>query len=277
MIHSFQALIASIKGEKPKRLAIVNPKQKYLFELINDAEKMGWIEPVIYQNDSPEEAAKSAVIDTANGENDFLMKGDIKTATLLKIVLDKSLGLNIDQTLTHIAVVESPKYHKLMLFTDGGIHPILYPEIIHSMIENGLTLCTSFGNLHPNIALLSLVEKVTDKIPETILADETVRHFSQDKRMNIEGPIALDVALSKMASKAKGINSSIAGETDLFVGPSITTTNFVVKALMSIGQSKGGGIIIGAKVPIVLLSRSDSKKSKLHSMALGLNLLKGKT
>jgi len=275
MIQSFDQLIYSLPAKSPKRCAVINPQSDYLLDCLSDAEKRGWITPVLYQDESPEISAQKAVTDTAKGKNDLIMKGDIDTATLLKAVLDKSNNLRTNRILSHIAVVNSPQYSKLMLMTDGGIHPSLDKSTIISMIENGLILSHALGIHHPKVAMLSLVEKVTPKIPETVLAQELVNHFSTDSRMIIEGPMALDVALSKDAAKAKGLQSEIAGQTDIFVGPSITTTNFMVKALMSIGQSKGGGIILGAKVPIILLSRSDTPETKLHSIALGLTLLKG--
>lgn len=274
MIQSFKHLLDTLTKESPKRCAVINPQSDYLLDCLNDAENRGWIIPVLYQEDSIEASARKAVSDTAKGKNDLIMKGDIDTASLLKAVLDKSLGLRTDRILSHIAVVESPNYPYLMLMTDGGIHPKLDQSILQSIIENGLILCKALGIEKPHVAMLSLIEKVTDKIPETLLAKKLVDYFSSDERLVIEGPMALDVALSKQASRAKGLDSIISGKTNLFVGPSITTTNFMVKALMGVGQSKGGGIILGANSPIILLSRSDSQETKLHSVALGLTLLK---
>lgn len=274
MIQSFKHLLDTLTKDSPKRCAVINPQSDYLLDCLNDAENRGWIIPVLYQEDSIEASARKAVSDTAKGKNDLIMKGDIDTASLLKAVLDKSLGLRTDRILSHIAVVESPNYPYLMLMTDGGIHPKLDQSILQSIIENGLILCKALGIEKPHVAMLSLIEKVTDKIPETLLAKKLVDYFSSDERLVIEGPMALDVALSKQASRAKGLDSIISGKTNLFVGPSITTTNFMVKALMGVGQSKGGGIILGANSPIILLSRSDSQETKLHSVALGLTLLK---
>jgi phosphate butyryltransferase len=120
--------------------------------------------------------------------------------------------------------------------------------------------------------MLALIEKVSVKLPETVLAYNTAEHYKNDSRFTIEGPIALDVALSATAAQAKKINSKIAGKTDIFIGPNITATNFISKMLLSIGNSKGGGVIIGAKIPIILLSRSDIMETKLNSIALGLSI-----
>ena len=104
------------------------------------------------------------------------------------------------------------------------------------------------------------------------MAHITKEHYKHYKRFTIEGPIALDVALSAAAADAKRIESQIAGETDIFIGPNITATNFISKMLLSIGDSKGGGVIIGAIIPVILLSRSDTMETKLNSIALGLSI-----
>ncbi|MBC8479162.1 MAG: phosphate butyryltransferase, partial [FCB group bacterium] len=158
---------------------------------------------------------------------------------------------------------------------DGGVNPDQTPEIFESIIKNAVELAGDLGNGHPNIAMLSLIEKINEKVPETVIARELVRRFEHRKDLTIEGPIALDVCSSEEAAAAKGIISRIAGKTDIFVGPRITTINFMVKALINLGGAQGGGIIMGAQTPVVLLSRSDTLQSKLNSIALGIIALKG--
>jgi phosphate butyryltransferase len=115
---------------------------------------------------------------------------------------------------------------------------------------------------------------VTSKLPETELAYSVCNNYIHHKEFNIEGPVSLDIAISQDASVKKGIHSHISGEADVLIGPSISASNMIVKALMSLGGSKGGGIILGAKCPIVLLSRSDIIDTKLNSIALSLMMLK---
>ena len=203
------------------------------------------------------------------GEAKLMMKGDVETAIVLKAVLDVK-ELRTDQRLSHVAVVESPNYDRLMLWSDGGVNIDLNHEIMDSIITNACVMAKALNIHYPNIALLALVENVNEKLPETLLAFEMEQKYSSYKYFSIEGPIALDVALSREAAVSKGLSSSIAGKTDVFIGPSITVINHVVKSLMSIGGAKGGGIILGAQVPIVLLSRSDSSETKLNSIALGV-------
>ncbi len=270
MLKTFRDIYNKISDYPPIKIAVVNPKQTYLFHVLDEAEKLGWVAPMIFTDDAPEVAAKNAVAAIASGEAEILMKGDIETSTLLKSVMNSKTGIRTNRLLSHIAVVKSKNFDRLMLMTDGGVNPNLTPKVLDSIILNALDMAQALEIDTPNIAMLSLVEKVTDKLPESMTANDTVNRYRDDSRFAIEGPIALDVALSKKAATSKGLTSNIAGEVDVFIGPNITAINFMVKALMGIGNASGGGVILGAKAPIVLLSRSDSIHTKLHSIALGV-------
>lgn len=274
MITSYKELYQAVStDQKPVGLAIVNPQHDYLFETLQDAEQRHWIIPHIFNDDDPEKAARNAVESVAEGQAQLLMKGDLDTATLMKTVMKGKPNLRTNRLLSHIAVVEIPTYPRLMLMTDGGVNIDLSLPAYRDIIENALQLTSALGIIHPNLALLALIEKVTDKLPETGLAHRVIRDTQTDPRFTIEGPVALDIALSENAAVAKNVNSEIAGKTDVFLGPNITAVNFTVKGLMSLGGVSGGGIILGAKVPIVLLSRSDHRETKLNSIALGRLML----
>ncbi len=270
MLKTFRDIYTKISDYSPVSIAVVNPKQNYLFHVLDEAEKHGWATPKIFSDDKPEVAAKNAISAIASGEADILMKGDIETAVLLKAVMDAKTVIRTNRLLSHIAVVKSENFNRHMLMTDGGVNPNMTSNVLDSIILNALDMAQALEIQTPNIAMLSLVEKVTAKLPESKTAGDTVNRYRQDSRFTIEGPIALDVALSKKAAMSKGIHSNIAGETDVFIGPNITAINFMVKALMGIGNASGGGVILGAKTPIVLLSRSDNIDTKLHSIALGV-------
>ncbi len=270
MISSYEEIYDSVSGYKPIRLAVVNPQRKYILQALEQAEAKNWIKPILFKNDNVEKALNDSILTVQNGDADLLMKGNIDTATLLKAVMNKRNGLWSNRYLSHIAVLESPNYKRLMLTTDGGVNTTLSENLLDSIIENALQVTSALKNAKPNIAMLALIEKVSEKLPETGFAHNTAERYKDDSRFNIEGPIALDVALSGTAAKAKKIISKIAGKTDIFIGPNITATNFISKMLLSIGNSKGGGVIIGAKIPIILLSRSDILETKLNSIALGL-------
>ncbi len=272
MISSYKEIYNSVSGYKPVRLAVVNPQRKYILQALEQAETKNWIKPLLFKNDNVEKALNDSITAVQNGDADLLMKGNIDTATLLKAVMNKRNGLWSNRYLSHIAVLESPNYKRLILTTDGGVNTTLSEIILDSIIENALQVTYALNNAKPNIAMLALIEKVSEKLPETVFAHNTAERYKDDSRFTIEGPIALDVALSATAARAKKINSKIAGKTDIFIGPNITATNFISKMLLSIGNSKGGGVIIGAKIPIILLSRSDIMETKLNSIALGLSI-----
>lgn len=272
MITSYKEIYDLVSGYKPVRLAVVNPQRKYIFQALELAEANNWIKPLLFKNDNVEDALSDSIAAIKSGEADLLMKGNIDTATLLKAIMNKQNGLRSNKFLSHVAVLESPNYKRLILTTDGGVNTTLSENLLDSIIENTLLVTHTLKNPKPNIAMLALIENVSENLPETILANNTVERYKNDSRFAIEGPIALDVALSATAAEAKKIDSKIAGKTDIFIGPNITATNFISKILLSIGKSKGGGVIIGAKIPIILLSRSDTMETKLNSIALGLSI-----
>jgi len=272
MITSYKEIYDSVSGYEPVRLAVVNPQRKYILQALEQAEANHWIKPLLFKGDNVEKTLNASIVAVKNGDADLLMKGNIDTASLLKAVMNKQNGLRSNKYLSHVAVLESPNYKRLLLTTDGGVTPTLSENLLDSIIENALQVTNALKNAKPNIAMLALIEKVSENLPETLLAHDTVEHYKDDSRFTIDGPIALDVALSTTAAEAKRIDSKIAGKTDIFIGPNITATNFISKMLLSIGESKGGGVIIGAKIPIILLSRSDTMETKLNSIALGLSI-----
>ncbi len=272
MITSYKEIYDSVSGHEPVRLAVVNPQRKYILQALELAEAKNWIKPLLFKNDNVDKALHDSIAAIQNGDADLLMKGNIDTATLLKAIMNKQNGLRSNKFLSHVAVLESPNYKRLILTTDGGVNTTLSETLLDSIIENALQVTHTLKNTQPNIAMLALIENVSENLPETVLAYNTAEQYKNDSRFTIEGPIALDVALSVIAAEAKRIDSKIAGKTDIFIGPNITATNFISKMLLSIGESKGGGVIIGAKIPIILLSRSDTMETKLNSIALGLSI-----
>ncbi|MFC1535827.1 phosphate acyltransferase [Candidatus Neomarinimicrobiota bacterium] len=272
MITTFKEIYNSVSGYEPVRLAVVNPQRKYILQALEQAEENNWIKPLLFKNNNVENALNDSILAVKNGDADLLMKGNVDTATLLKSVMNKQNGLRSNKYLSHVAVLESPNYKRLILTTDGGVNPALSEILLDSIIENALQVTNTLRNAKPNIAMLALIEKVSENLPETVLAHNAAERYKEDSRFTIEGPIALDVALLATAAEAKRIDSKIAGRTDIFIGPNITATNFISKMLLSIGESKGGGVIIGAKIPIILLSRSDTMETKLNSIALGLSI-----
>jgi len=224
--------------------------------------------------DNDVEIAQRAVDLVRSGAAEILMKGHISTPILMKAVLDRETGLRKGDVLSHVAVAEIPTYPKLFLLSDGGINILPDLEKKEAILQNILSVSRQLGIDHPKVAALGPIEKVNPKIPETVDAAELQKNAQAGKYGDIllEGPIAMDVALSAEAAQRKGITSQIAGDADIFLVPDITCGNVAIKVLMRLANAKVGGVVVGAKVPIILLSRSDKPEEKLNSISLSILL-----
>ncbi|MCK5147693.1 bifunctional enoyl-CoA hydratase/phosphate acetyltransferase [bacterium] len=216
------------------------------------------------------EIAQRAVRLVHDGAADALMKGNIPTPTLLKQVLNKDYNLRTGRLLSHAAVLEIPVYHKLVMITDGGmvIRPTLEQKA--DIIRNGVQIMHKLDVARPKIAALAAIEKITPDMPETEDArqlEEMALHGELGS-CEVEGPMAIDVAFSREAAEKKGIDSRIAGTPDILLMPDISSGNIFAKGLWHLASAQIGGLIIGARVSIILLSRSDDAKTKLNSLAL---------
>lgn len=226
---------------------------------------------IVHESDLAE-TAKCAVKMISSGEGDFLMKGLIDTSILLKAVLDKEFGLRTDRLLSHVMIYEVPHYHKLLFLTDGGmnIEPSFEEKV--KITQNAIDACQAMGGDTIKVAALAAKEKVSEKMIATVdarkLQDLSAEGYFGN-RVILEGPLALDLAVSSEASKVKGFKSNIAGDVDVLLVPTIEVGNGIGKALTYLAGADSAGIIMGAKVPIVLVSRADSYEAKLNSIALG--------
>jgi phosphate butyryltransferase len=216
-------------------------------------------------------AAAAAVALVRSGEADVLMKGVLDTSILLKAALNKEVGLNAGRLTSHVAVIESPHYHKLFIVTDAAINiaPDLQGKL--DIVANAVAVSRSIGVELPKVAMLAAVEKVNpDKMPCTADAAliTQMNRRGQVKGCVVDGPLALDNAISAESARIKKIVSDVAGDADVLVVPDIEAGNVLYKALLDLGGAKGAGIVAGAAKPIVLTSRADSRETKLASIAL---------
>ena len=219
-----------------------------------------------------EEAAEKGVRLVSSGEADFIMKGLVDTSILLKAVLNKEWGLRTESLISHVMVYEVNNYPKLLYLTDGGMN--LYPDVEDKakIIDNAGIVARAMGNKKIRVAALAAKEKVNPKMPATLDAAE-LEKMSKEGRFGedvvVEGPMALDLALSKEAVEIKKFPGEVAGEADILLVPNIEMGNGIGKAITYLAGGKSAGIIMGAKVPVVLVSRADDKETKLYSIALG--------
>ncbi len=215
-----------------------------------------------------ESAAAESVKAIREGKADILLKGKCSTAILIKAVLNKEKGLRTGENLSDVLVYEQPD--RLVLLSDGGIN--LYPGVEEkiSIINNAVKVGHALDNTIPKVAILSAVEVVNSKMPATVDANIITEIFknNQVKDCIVEGPLAFDNAVSKVAAKAKGIESEVAGNADVLIVPNIEAGNIFGKALTYYCNYRVAHVVMGAKVPIIIASRVDTAETKMLSMAL---------
>jgi len=216
-------------------------------------------------------AAATAVQLVKTGRADILMKGLIDTAILLKAVLNKETGINSGCLASHVAVMEVPAYHKLLVVTDAAIN--IAPDLAGfvDIIKSAVKVSQALGTATPKVAMLAAVEKVNaDKMPCTVTAAilSQMNRRGQIKGCLIDGPLALDNAISRESARIKHISSEVAGDADILVAPDIEAGNILYKCLLDLAGARGAGIVMGAAKPVVLTSRADTAETKLASIAL---------
>ncbi len=221
-----------------------------------------------------EEASKEAVKSVVQGNAHIVMKGLVKTSTLLKAVLDKEYGLRTDRLLSHVAVVEVPGVNRLIFITDGGmvIKPTLEQKI--QIIQNAVDIARKLGYEMPKVGVIAAVETVNPDMPETMEAAllAKMNERGQIKNCKIDGPLGIDNALSIYAAEVKGVKGEVAGHADILVVPDIHSGNFLGKSAVYFANGRIAGIIAGAKVPVIVISRADTSDSKFASIALAMAL-----
>lgn len=216
--------------------------------------------------------AEKAVKLVSSGKADYVMKGLLDTSIILKEVLNKEYGLRTDSLLSHVMIYEVPSYHKLLILTDGGMN--IDPDVSQKkkIADNAIKTAKSLGIDTVKVACLAAKEKINPKMQATLDADE-LKSMCKDGMFGngvvVEGPIAFDLAISEEACKIKGYESEVGGDADILLVPSIETGNGIGKALTYMANAKSAGIIMGAKAPVVLVSRADTHESKLYSIAYG--------
>jgi len=204
------------------------------------------------------------------GKADILMKGLVNSGVFLKAILDKENGLLTEGLLSHVAFFESPYYHKFFCVTDAAIN--IAPDFNDktAILKNAVNIYHRLGIDLPKVGILAAVETVNPKMEATVHAAMLVamQRRNQIERCLIDGPLALDNAISAEAAHHKGIISEVAGDVDILLVPDLNAGNILYKSLIFLGGSVTAAVVVGASVPVVLTSRADSEKSKFLSIAL---------
>ncbi|OEF98843.1 phosphate butyryltransferase [Vulcanibacillus modesticaldus] len=243
-------------------------------EIQSIAEHMGFdIDPFeIYSTTTETETAYIAAKLADEKKTQIIMKGFINSTPFLKGVLHKDFKLKTDRILSHLSIFEIPGYERLLFMTDGGLN--IAPDINQKeqILYNAIEFIHKLGVNTPKVAILTANERVNEKMPVTVEAHRLAQLASEGRFGSaiVEGPLPLDLAISKESLYHKGINSEVDGEADLFLVPTIEAGNILGKAITYFAKGIMAGVVLGAKVPLILNSRSDSAKAKLASIAISV-------
>jgi phosphate acetyltransferase/phosphate butyryltransferase len=289
----YARLIAATEHLEPVRTAVVHPCDALSLSSVVEAAQQGIILPILVGPkikiettaqdaglnlggleliDTPHShaAALTAVALARAGKVDTLMKGTIHTDELMEAIIDKTSGLRTERRMSHVYVLDVPTYTKPLLITDGAIN--IYPDLTikRDIVQNAIDLALALGKERPKVAILSAVETVNPRITATLDAAALCKMADRGQITGglIDGPLAFDNAVSPMAVAAKGIVSDVAGIADILVAPDLEAANMIAKQLIYLAGADAAGIVLGARVPIILTSRSDSKMSRRASCAL---------
>lgn len=217
-------------------------------------------------------ASRKATEFVSSGEADILMKGLVDTSIILKQVLDKEIGLRTGKLISHVAVFDLATYHKIFLVADAAMNIAPNLEDKKEITENTVGLAHALGIEEPKVAVLAAKEKVSPNMEATVHAKELADMNKEGiiKDCIVDGPFALDNAVSKESARIKGIDSVVAGDADILLVPDIEAGNILYKSLSFLANAASAGLILGTKAPIVLTSRADNEESKLNSIVLSV-------
>jgi phosphate acetyltransferase/phosphate butyryltransferase len=279
----------------PIRTAVVHPVDTVSLVGAIEAAREGLIEPVLvgpehkirsaaetakldltpYKVVSTEHsvaAAAQAVALARTGEVQALMKGALHTDELMHAIVDSEKGLRTHRRISHVFAMDTPGYPRPLFITDAAIN--IYPTLEDkcNIVQNAIDLAHALDVLAPRVAILSAVETVTNTIRSTIDAAALCKMADRGQITGgiIDGPLAFDNAVSEEAAKTKGIVSPVAGKADIFVVPDLEAGNMLAKQLEYLAEAEAAGIVLGARVPIILTSRADKTLTRLSSCALAL-------
>jgi len=217
-------------------------------------------------------AATKAVELVRQGTAELLMKGSLHTDELLSAVVARETGLRTGRRISHVFIMDVPTYHKVLIVTDAAINiaPALDDKV--DIIQNAIDLAVSLGVSTPKVAILAAVETVNSKMPATIDAAALCKMADrgQIKGGLLDGPLAFDNAISKEAAKIKGIKSDVAGDPDILLAPDLEAGNMLAKQLSFLANADSAGLVLGARVPIILTSRADSVRSRIASCGVAM-------
>jgi phosphotransacetylase/acyl dehydratase len=297
----YRQLIEMTKGLEPIRTAVVHPVDTVSLLGAVEAARSKLIVPVlvgpehkiraaaaqaqldlspyeIVSTEHSDAAAEAGVAMARSGQAEALMKGALHTDDLMRAVVDHEKGLRTARRISHVFAIDAPGYPRPLFVTDAAIN--IYPTLAdkHDIVQNAVDLAHALGIAQPHVAILSAVEMVTESIRSTLDAAALCKMADRGQITGgiLDGPLAFDNAVSEEAAKTKGIVSPVAGRADIFVVPDLEAGNMLAKQLEYLAEAEVAGIVLGARVPIILTSRADKTLARLGSCAIALLLARHK-
>lgn len=288
----YPTLINLIRHNNRIRCAIACAEDETVLASVIQAYDLGLIEPILFGNkseiedllhnrrdlfeiidsNSKEEACTLAVQSISNRTNRLLMKGFVDTSVLLKAVLNKEWGIRDKSVLSHVCVATLPHSDKLYFISDSAMN--ILPDLMtkKAIIENAVSVALSCGVKQPKVGVLSAIEKVNEKMPSSVDAALLSQMAKRGEILNctVDGPFAFDNAIDIHAAHHKGVTHPNAGECDVLVVPNIEAGNILYKSITYFSKGDVAGLVVGAKVPIILTSRADSEADKLNSIVCAI-------
>ncbi|HKP84039.1 MAG TPA: bifunctional enoyl-CoA hydratase/phosphate acetyltransferase [Pyrinomonadaceae bacterium] len=289
----YERLLARCEGLSPVPTAVAHPCEATALEGAVEAAQKGLIAPLLVGPATKiAETAASAGIDLGDlpivdvphshasatkavelireGKAEILMKGSLHTDELMGAIVSREGGLRTGRRISHVFIMDVPTYHKVLIVTDAAINiaPTLEDKV--DICQNAIDLAVSLGVEKPKLAILGAVETVTSKMPATIDAAALCKmaERGQIKGALLDGPLAFDNAISTQAAETKGIKSAVAGDPDILLAPDLEAGNILAKQLSFLANADSAGMVLGAKVPVILTSRADSVRSRIASCAV---------
>lgn len=289
---NFHEVMDTVKKLPKLRVSVANAQDERVLLALKEAVQEGFVEPVLVGSGDEIErtawevgfdlkgvqvhevdtlhAPELAVRLVSSGHCQVLMKGMVNSSTFLKAVLNAEWGLRTGKILSHMAVYEVPNYDRLLFITDGGLNIAPDLEMKKQICQNAIDFATSLGISLPKVAVLSANEQVSPKMPVTIEAQQLTQMAKKGEITGalVDGPLALDIAISKASAEHKGIHSPVAGQADILLAPNIEAGNMLGKSILYFANGLMAGLVLGAAAPVVMPSRADTPKGKLISLAL---------
>ena len=291
----YEALLARCRSLEPVTTAVAHPADRTSLEGAIEAAEKGLIVPILVGPaekirdaasshhiplgntrivDVPHShaAAAKAVALVRSGEAEVLMKGSLHSDELLAAVVARETGLRTGRRVSHVFIMDVPTYHKVLIVTDAAINiaPTLEDKL--DICQNAIDLAVSLGVSQPKVAILAAVETVNSKMQATLDAAALCKMADrgQIKGGLLDGPLAFDNAISKEAALIKGISSPVAGDPDVLLVPDLEAGNMLAKQLSFLAKADSAGLVLGARVPVILTSRADSVRSRIASCAVAM-------